>query len=316
MLKRLVIILAILVIPGAASAAAGYFQISNNVLYFPDGSFLTKAPLDGKSILNGSGSPGSTVANPGDFYIDTANHLLYGPYNGSWGTTGVSLVGQQGPKGDPGASPFTLNGTNAVYTGGSVGIGTTSPAAAAALDVSSTSKGFLPPRMTTAQRNAIPKSPLAEGLMIYNTDTKTLDFYNGTVWNTVAILQQDLLGQTAGTSSFNTGPYYFTGYLAPHSGTISSVDIRVNGTGTFRLLIMNAARVTQRSSSDVAVNTTGLVTVLLPSSISIIAGEYIGFYYTGATTFTSGTGTTYYGSSETPASYPNSQMSISAAVTY
>ena len=49
-----------------------------------------------------------------------------------------------------------------------VGIGTTTPASSAALDVTSTSKGFLPPRMTTAQRNAI-SSP-ALGLMIYCTD--------------------------------------------------------------------------------------------------------------------------------------------------
>ncbi len=35
-----------------------------------------------------------------------------------------------------------------------VGIGTTTPAASAQLDVSSATKGFLPPRMTTTQRNA------------------------------------------------------------------------------------------------------------------------------------------------------------------
>jgi uncharacterized protein (TIGR02145 family) len=50
----------------------------------------------------------------------------------------------------------------------------------AILDVSSTSKGFLPPRMTTAERDAIP-SP-AEGLLIYNTDAKGLNIYNGSQW--------------------------------------------------------------------------------------------------------------------------------------
>jgi hypothetical protein len=52
--------------------------------------------------------------------------------------------------------------------GGSVGIGTASPTASALLDVSSTTKGVLIPRMTTTQRNAI-SSP-AIGLQIYNTD--------------------------------------------------------------------------------------------------------------------------------------------------
>ncbi len=49
-----------------------------------------------------------------------------------------------------------------------VGIGTTTPNASAQLDVSSTSKGMLVPRMTSTQRNAI-VSP-AIGLLVYQTD--------------------------------------------------------------------------------------------------------------------------------------------------
>ena len=61
-----------------------------------------------------------------------------------------------------------------------VGIGTATPAASAQLDVSSTTKGFLPPRMTTVQRNAI-SSPAA-GLIIYNTDCNAFNYWNGTAW--------------------------------------------------------------------------------------------------------------------------------------
>jgi len=49
---------------------------------------------------------------------------------------------------------------------GSGGIGTATPNAAAQLEVSSTQRGFLPPRMTTDQREAIVNPP--NGLMIYN----------------------------------------------------------------------------------------------------------------------------------------------------
>jgi hypothetical protein len=61
-----------------------------------------------------------------------------------------------------------------------VGIGTSSPAPSAQLDVTTTTKGFLPPRMTTVQRDAI-VSP-ATGLQVYNTTTNTNDYYNGTAW--------------------------------------------------------------------------------------------------------------------------------------
>jgi hypothetical protein len=55
-----------------------------------------------------------------------------------------------------------------------------SAASSAILDVSSNTKGFLPPRMTEVQRNAI-VSP-DEGLMIYNTTTKKPNYYNGSEW--------------------------------------------------------------------------------------------------------------------------------------
>lgn len=62
---------------------------------------------------------------------------------------------------------------------GGVGIGTNSPNASALIDLTSTIKGFLPPRMTTTQRDAI-ASPAA-GLVIYNTTTSKLQVYT-TTW--------------------------------------------------------------------------------------------------------------------------------------
>ncbi|MBK9735085.1 MAG: hypothetical protein IPO92_09030 [Saprospiraceae bacterium] len=62
----------------------------------------------------------------------------------------------------------------------SVGIGTTLPENSAILDLSSTSKGFLLPRMTTVQRDLIP-SP-TQGLKIFNTDDRCEDTYDGSKW--------------------------------------------------------------------------------------------------------------------------------------
>lgn len=61
-----------------------------------------------------------------------------------------------------------------------VGIGGT-PNAHAILDLQSTTQAFIPPRMTTTQRNAIP-SPV-EGMVIYNLTTHGLSTYNGTTWS-------------------------------------------------------------------------------------------------------------------------------------
>ena len=61
-----------------------------------------------------------------------------------------------------------------------IGIGTTTPDASAELDVTSTTKGFLPPRMDSTQRNAI-VSP-ASGLTIYNTSINSVQVYNGKAW--------------------------------------------------------------------------------------------------------------------------------------
>ena len=71
-----------------------------------------------------------------------------------------------------------------IRPGGSVGIGTVAPAASALLEMSSTARGFLPPRMDTARRDTI--ATPAEGLVIYNTDTGQLNLYNGTAWTIVA----------------------------------------------------------------------------------------------------------------------------------
>lgn len=64
-----------------------------------------------------------------------------------------------------------------------VGIGTTTPAQSAKLDIASTNQGFLPPRMTFAQRNTI-SNPVA-GLMIWCTNCISggeMQLYNGSEW--------------------------------------------------------------------------------------------------------------------------------------
>lgn len=73
------------------------------------------------------------------------------------------------------------NGDDLYFDNGNIGIGTTTPEPSAILDIKSTEKGFVPPRMTQAQRDAI--SNPANGLLIYQTDGATgFHYYNGSNW--------------------------------------------------------------------------------------------------------------------------------------
>jgi len=90
-------------------------------------------------------------------------------------------------RGDLGSKFSTLNHFKNAYLQGYIHItqGTTSDSfstynASAKLQVDSTTQGFLPPRMTTTQRDAI--STPASGLMVYNTTTNKAQCYNGTAW--------------------------------------------------------------------------------------------------------------------------------------
>jgi hypothetical protein len=62
-----------------------------------------------------------------------------------------------------------------------VGINTNTPHSSAALDIQSTDKGMLAPRMNLSQRNAIANPAI--GLLIYQTDnTPGFYYYNGSTW--------------------------------------------------------------------------------------------------------------------------------------
>ena len=114
--------------------------------------------------------------------------------------------------------------TSIVATAQSVGINAdgSSANASAMLDVSSTTKGFLPPRMTYAQRETI-TSP-AIGLMIYCTNcgpgTGEPQFYNGSAWvnmigGTALSISSSLLSSFTRSSGEGNCSWalYETGYL-------------------------------------------------------------------------------------------------------
>jgi hypothetical protein len=93
-----------------------------------------------------------------------------------------------------------------------VGIGTNTPNASAKLHVDANDKGVLIPRLTAAQRLAIPAP--ANGLLVYDTDSACFFFFNQ-----VAINWQSLCTSTTAGQMGPTGPTGAAGANGPTGDT-------------------------------------------------------------------------------------------------
>ena len=104
--------------------------------------------------------------------------------NYGWSLTQSSGNFYIGSQPDTGTSTkiITINRTNAnVLIQNSTTVAYAN--ASAQLQIDSTTKGFLPPRMTTTQKNAI--GTPAQGLMVFDTTLVKLCVYSGTAWETI-----------------------------------------------------------------------------------------------------------------------------------
>jgi hypothetical protein len=112
-----------------------------------------------------------------------------------------------------------------------VGIGTTTPDPSAILDLTSSDKGFLVPRLTTIEMNSVP-SP-ASGLLIYNTTVSGFYYYNGVAWLPFLAPNNGwLLTGNAGTSAESN-------YLGTSDG--NALAIRTNATQ--RMIVLSTGEV-------------------------------------------------------------------------
>lgn len=80
-----------------------------------------------------------------------------------------------------------------------VGINNNNPDESSALDVTSTTHGLLPPRMTSAQRNNISVTTASAGLIIFNTDTQVLNIFDGIRWHAITTDSSELVCLSATT---------------------------------------------------------------------------------------------------------------------
>ncbi|WP_026629491.1 hypothetical protein [Dyadobacter alkalitolerans] len=143
--------------------------------------FLQSAKVNGVLKTNSLAAitPGSNIGN-------TTNSYGIGYIHTISAVTGQSLkLGSLGPNsvqisanGVQNFQMFPATGNVIIQNGG-----TFTDVQSSVFTLNSTTKGFRPPVLTTAERDAIP-SPV-KGLIIINDTTATIDFFNGSVWKTV-----------------------------------------------------------------------------------------------------------------------------------
>jgi hypothetical protein len=156
------------------------------------------------------------------------------------------------------------------------GIGTNTPHASAQLELNSSSKGFLPPRLTTTERNAI--SGPATGLLIYNSTKNCIEWFNGTSWinpcglsdasapSNVVATAGNAQASIAFTAPTNTGGSTITGY------TVTSTPGNIIAAGsTSPIVVTGLTNGTSYTFTVVANTSQGVSAVSDPSNAVVPA---------------------------------------------
>jgi len=179
------------------------------------------------------------------------------------------------------------------FTAAQVGIGTISPAASAQLDVTSSNKGLLPPRiaLTSINDNSTISSP-ASGLLIYNTAsagtsptnvTPGFYYFNGTNWQRILnedkqrtkytlALENAVASGSTGISGAATISNWTTTYSASGGDVMVSANISAysNSVGVKTIKLLRDG--TSVTSRDFYFNSTGLH-MTLPELIATFPNE-------------------------------------------
>lgn len=146
------------------------------------------------------------------------------------------------------------------------GIGTTTPDASAKLDISSTTKGLLVPRVTSAQKTAI--SLPANGLLIYQTDAPSGFYVNTGTSASPAWLRVSTDWTKSGSDiSFTTGNISLTGNLTGGNVATSKLSGFVSNTSTEA-----SSRTLLVTDNGMILKSTAALTIALPTAGTLPEG--------------------------------------------
>jgi hypothetical protein len=182
-----------MIINGSTGAAQGsiYSDGSNGLVLLGKTGSTYDLSLTDASFNIRIGVKGNVISILGTLTTTIAANFNGLSVGGSASSKGVCATSNTGTTivGDTAATLFSAsigsgNGTDGLWmtSNGKTNIGRFDATynASAVLEVSSTTKGFRPPVMTTTQKNAI-SSPAA-GLQVYDSTLNQMSYYNGTTW--------------------------------------------------------------------------------------------------------------------------------------
>jgi hypothetical protein len=181
-------------------SVSGFIGVNKNTFNsIPTGSILIGSNANGNvsfidnqynetfTVINSGSSNSFCRINGGYRYgtdLNASNFNIITPLGTGTGTGGdiVTLIGVAGTTGTTRNTTAEIMRIKSSTANISIGANAT-PNASAILDITSTTKGVLFPRMTTTQKNAI-SSP-ATGLQVYDTTLNQISYYNGTTWTNI-----------------------------------------------------------------------------------------------------------------------------------
>jgi hypothetical protein len=150
-----------------------------------------------------------------------------------------------------------------------VGIGTSTPAGSSVLELSSSTKGFLPPRLAlTSTNSATPVSSPEEGLLVYNTQTVNdvvpgFYYWSGTVWTRIV--------------SPTDNAANITGTVGVANGGTGSINGSITGSGALEFA-------SGGTNENVTLSPSGLGSVIANGNFGAGTSAYNGGLYARSTT--------------------------------
>jgi hypothetical protein len=225
-MKTIVIFSAIIYILSfsAMNDAIGQWSTNGNYIYNANAGYVgigSSTPSTLLYVAKNMAEPAITVRNLGG--TGGATYSMIDDASGAgWKFKATNAGGFKVRDHAYGLDVFTIESNsfdNALYINseGSMGMGTNIPTASAALEINSTTMGFIPPRMTLQQISMV--SNPANGLVVYNTSDEHLYVYSSVSasWKRVSYGSQTITPNTCPPFSIT----HTAGNVAPVTKTVT-----------------------------------------------------------------------------------------------